>query len=195
MGIAWEEYEDMRLDYYDSLAEKKFITIADARAKGANMDFVANPPAPAPNKLGITPCAYSLEHVCKFIDWNPFFATWELRGKYPNRGYPKIFNDEAVGSEAKKLFDDATSLLKEIVDGKLLEMKGVVGIWAANTVGDDVEVYAGEERSEVLGKFCMLRQQMEKENPDDAYMCQSDFVAPKETGVQDYMGVRATHST
>ena len=79
----------------------------------------------------------TISGVVPYIDWTPFFQTWELRGKYPNRGYPKVFNDPDVGIEAKKLFDDATAMLEEIVTGKLLTAKGVVGFWPANSVGDD----------------------------------------------------------
>merc|ERR1711959_123872 len=129
--------------------------------------------------------------AAKFIDWNPFFATWELRGKYPNRGYPKIFNDATVGAEAKDLFANAQKMLNEIMDGELLTLQGIVGMYAANSVGDDVELYANNDRGEVVAKMCMLRQQMEKENPVDPYLCQSDFVAPKETGVKDHMGMFA----
>jgi len=90
-----------------------------------------------------------LEEVVPYIDWSPFFQTWELRGKYPNRGYPRIFNDETVGAEAKKLFDDAQDMLKDIIQHKRLTLKGTVGIFPANRVGEDVEVYADENRSEV----------------------------------------------
>merc|ERR1712159_790693 len=82
-------------------------------------------------------------------------------------------------------------MLKDILDNGKMTVTGIVGLYAANSVGDDVEVYADETRKEVIAKFCMLRQQMEKENPDDSYMCQSDFVAPKESGVEDYMGMFA----
>lgn len=81
-----------------------------------------------------------MEKVVDAIDWNPFFATWQLKGKYPNRGYPKIFNDADVGVEAKKLFDDAQVMLKKIIDGKLLRARGIIAFYPANSVGDDIEV-------------------------------------------------------
>merc|ERR1712216_849206 len=156
------------------------------------IDFDENPVAPIPAKLGLTVIdSVSLEDIVPFIDWNPFFQTWELRGRYPNRGYPKIFNDARVGEEAKKLFDDAQAMIKKILDENLLSVKGIVGMFPANSVGDDVEIYEDDERSTVSAKFCMLRQQMEKENKDDPYMCQSDFIAPKGTGLKDYMGMFA----
>jgi 5-methyltetrahydrofolate--homocysteine methyltransferase len=100
---------------------------------------------------------------------NPFFQTWELRGRYPNRGYPKIFDDQAVGAEAKKLFNDAQELMKEIIANKSLHLKGVVGLFPANSTndGEDVLIYASEEDREAgktLDQFCMLRQQAEKES-------------------------------
>ena len=149
-----DEYEEIREDYYAGLEEKRMVTIEAARARSCKIDFVADPPPPRPNKLGVTVLDnYSLREAAKYIDWNPFFATWELRGKYPNRGYPKIFQDATVGEEAKKLFDDAMKMLNEILDGDLLSVKGIIGMYAANSVGDDVELYADETRSEVRRSY------------------------------------------
>jgi len=124
---------------------------------------------------------------------NPFFQTWELRGRYPNRGYPKIFNDEAVGSEAKKLFDDAIKLMEEIISDKSMHLKGVVGMFPANRSddGEDVLLYASEgdrEAGKPLNKFCMLRQQAEKES-SEPYLSQADFIAP--AGYKDHLGMFA----
>jgi len=124
---------------------------------------------------------------------NPFFQTWELRGRYPNRGYPKIFQDEAVGSEAKKLFDDAIALMNEIIANKSMRLKGVSGLFPANRTedGEDVLIYSSEEDREAgkpLDRFCMLRQQAEKES-DDPYLSQSDFIAP--AGYKDHIGAFA----
>lgn len=124
-----------------------------------------------------------------FIDWNPLFSVWQLRGRYPNRGYPKIFNDDAVGAEAMKLYDDAVALMQHFIDNKLLSARAVVGIYPANSVGDDIEVYADENRTEPVETFYTLRQQEERE--DDAYLALSDFVAPKGSGVKDYVGAFA----
>ena len=168
-----EEYDELRADYYASLESKSFMSLKDAIAKRKKIDFVATPPAPAPKMLGINVVTKSLEDVVAFIDWNPFFQTWELRGRYPNRGYPKIFNDEKVGAEAKKLFDDAQAMLANIVKTKSLSLKGVVGLFPANTNGtEDVEIYSDETRKDVLATFCMLRQQAEKE-ADDCYLSQA----------------------
>ena len=145
-----DEYEDIREDYYAGLEEKRLVDIATARAKSFKIDFSADPPPPKPNKLGVTVIDnYDMREVAKYIDWNPFFATWELRGKYPNRGYPKIFNDATVGSEAKKLFDDASAMLEDILANGKLTVKGIVGLYAANSVGDDVELSGDDTRSEV----------------------------------------------
>jgi 5-methyltetrahydrofolate--homocysteine methyltransferase len=130
-----------------------------------------------------------IAELVPFIDWNPFFATWELRGKYPNRGYPKIFNDETVGEEAKKLHNDALKLIDEIVANKTLQANGVVGIWPANSVGDDIEVYKPDGSGVKLGTFHTLRQQEERE--EATYYAMSDFVAPKTSGKTDYIGAFA----
>jgi 5-methyltetrahydrofolate--homocysteine methyltransferase len=113
-----------------------------------------------------------------------------LRGRYPNRGYPKIFNDKTVGSEAKKLFDDAQVMLNKIVNDESMWLKGVVGLFPANRSedGEDVDIFESEEdraAGKVAGKFCMLRQQAEKES-DDPYLSQADFIAPK--GYKDHIG-------
>ena len=116
-----------------------------------------------------------------------------MRGRYPNRGYPKIFNDEAVGSEAVKLFDDAQALMKEIIANKSMNLKGVVGLFAANRTeeGEDVMVFNSEEDRAACNPthtFCMLRQQAEKES-DEPYLSQADFIAP--AGYKDHLGMFA----
>ncbi|CAE7776900.1 mtr, partial [Symbiodinium microadriaticum] len=186
-----EEYDELREDYYDGLETRNYLTLAQAIQKRKVIDFTATPPVPRPHSLGTTEVTMSLEEVVPFIDWNPFFQTWELRGRYPNRGYPKIFNDDKVGEAARNLHNDALAMLHDIIASKSLYLKGVVGLYPANTVNtEDVEVYADDSRTEVLATFCMLRQQAEKENDTD-YMSQADFIAPKETGIADYMGMFA----
>ena len=139
-------------------------------------------------QLGITTFAsYPLEAVLDYIDWNPFFQVWQLRGRYPNRGYPKIFNDAAVGGEARKLFDEAQEMLADFVKRKRVTLNGVVAVWPAAGAGDDIEVYASEARDEVAAKFYGLRQQAEKEEAGEPYLCLSDFVAPASSGVADYL--------
>jgi 5-methyltetrahydrofolate--homocysteine methyltransferase len=159
-----EEYADIREEYYAGLEERKYVDMAKAQKKKYAIDFAAKPPVKAAT-TGITVVDWmSLEDVIPFIDWNPFFQTWELRGRYPNRGYPKIFDDESVGTEAKKVFDEAQEMLAEILKNKSLSLKGVVGIFPANTKanGEDVEVFTDESRATSAKTFCMLRQQAEK---------------------------------
>jgi 5-methyltetrahydrofolate--homocysteine methyltransferase len=126
--------------------------------------------------------AYPLADLVPYIDWTPFFHTWELRGSFP-----KIFDDKFVGVEAKKLYDDAQVLLKDIVDNNLLQANGVIGFWPANAVGDDIELFTDESRTQQLSRIHTLRQQSEKVK-GEPYYALSDFVAPKESGVADYFG-------
>lgn len=144
-----------------------------------------------PKKLGITVLRdHDLRRLASYIDWKPFFDVWQLRGKYPNRGYPKIFQDEDVGPQAKKEFDNAQAMLKKITDEKLISAHGVVGIFKANSVGDDIKLYSedGKELATLYG----LRQQAEKTGkPNQPFFCISDFVAPRESGVEDYVGMLA----
>jgi len=184
-----EQYEELREDHYASLASRKFLTLEKARQHSLNINW-ADVPIPTPKLLGTKVFEeYPLGELLPFIDWNPFFQVWQLRGKYPNRGYPKIFKDEAVGGEAKKLHDDALKLINEIVEKKMLTAKGVVGIWPANSVGDDIEVYSADGSGAVLGTFHTLRQQEERE--DTTYYAMSDFIAPKSSGKKDYIGAFA----
>ena len=188
----------MREEHYASLEERKLLDLAKARLKAPRVDWagIASPGAAvpwAPKTLGARPLSVPIAELLPFIDWNPFFATWELRGKYPNRGYPKIFDDADVGAEARKLHGDATAMLAEIVAGGWLEARGVAGIFPASAVGDDVEVYAPAAdgaRGAPSHKFCMLRQQAEKET-EEPYLALSDFIAPKSSGIRDYIGAFA----
>jgi len=186
-----EEYEDIREDHYDSLRDRKYLTIDQARNKGLKIDW-ANSPQPArPKFLGIKYFEdYDLTTLIDYIDWKPFFDVWQLRGKYPNRGYPKIFNDKTVGEEAKKVFNDAQAMLKRIVKEKALVAHGVAAFYKAQSCGDDIEVY--DEDGKHIETFYGLRQQAEKDaHADDPYLCVSDFIAPKDSGVQDYIGMFA----
>jgi 5-methyltetrahydrofolate--homocysteine methyltransferase len=134
---------------------------------------------------------FPLEKLVPFIDWSPFFMSWELKGKYPT-----IFNDPVVGVEAKKLFDEAQVLLQQIIDGKWLQANGVYGFWPANSVGDDVELYtpetAGKPHAErtLVNKFHFLRQQWERVGQVD-YRSLSDYIAPVGCGRTDYIGAFA----
>merc|ERR1740127_143349 len=184
-----EQYEEMREDHYASLASRKFLTLEKARSKMLVVDWKKTE-IPKPKLLGLKAFKnYDLKELLPYIDWNPFFQVWQLRGKYPNRGYPKIFQDETVGEEAKKLHADALKLVDEIIANKTLTASGVVGIWPANSVGDDIEVYKPDGSGVKLGTFHTLRQQEERE--DATYYAMSDFIAPKSTGKTDYIGAFA----
>lgn len=133
-----------------------------------------------------------LDQVIPYIDWKPFFDIWQLRGKYPNRSYPKIFLDEDVGEEAKRVFNDAQNMLDQIKEGKLLRLRGIVGFYAANQSDDckdDITLFSSESRDEVLCTLYGLRQQAEKPSNSEKYYCLSDFVAP--VGIKDYVGLMA----
>ncbi|KAI9271609.1 methionine synthase [Phascolomyces articulosus] len=186
-----EEYAELREEYYEGLEEKRILTIKAAREKKLQIDWGLNPPVEKPKFLGTKVYEnFPLEKLISHIDWNPFFQVFQLRGRYPNRGYPKIFDDKAVGPEAKRVFEDAQAMLKDIVTNKKLRANGIIGFYPANSNGDDIEIYEDEARDKVKGTYYGLRQQSEKET-DEPYYCLSDFVAPKESGKADYLGMFA----
>ncbi|XP_066473295.1 methionine synthase isoform X2 [Tiliqua scincoides] len=191
-----EEYEDIRQDHYDSLKERKYLSLKQARNKGFYYNWLTESKPVKPQFLGTRLFEdYDLKKLVEYIDWKPFFDVWQLRGKYPNRGFPKIFNDKAVGEEAKKVYDEAQNLLNTLIVQKKLKAKGLVGFWPAQSVQDDIYVYAKEEKlvsSEPVAKFCGLRQQAEKDSASiDPYYCLSDFISPLESGISDYLGLFA----
>lgn len=186
-----ETYAQLREDHYSGLQDRKYVSLGKARELGLKVDWKLPENAPKkPNFLGTKVVKYSLKDLVDFIDWNPFFQVWQLRGRYPNRGFPKIFKDETVGAEAKKLYEEAQALLGEVVSGEKLEARAIIGLYPANSVGDDIEIYkvGGEREGELGGKLHTLRQQAEREG-DAPYLALSDFVAPRESGVQDYVGM------
>ncbi|MBI4421650.1 MAG: methionine synthase, partial [Gemmatimonadetes bacterium] len=141
---------------------------------------------PPPRAPGITVLAdYPLEDLVQYIDWSPFFATWELRGHYP-----AILEDPVVGKEARRLLDDARRLLEQIVSRRSIGARGVVGLFPANAVGDDIEVYPDDCRDTIRAVLHHLRQQQEKP-PGRPNLCLSDFVAPRDSGIPDYVGAFA----
>lgn len=177
------EYDRVRDEHSQRKEIKEFLDLDAARRNKLNI--LADPYViPAPNKLGVTVFEdYPLAEIADYIDWTPFFQAWELRGKYPD-----IFNNKDYGTEAKKLFDDARTLLKEIIDGKLLKAQGILGLFPANTINDDtIEIYDPENNTEIITKFETLRQQGMKAKgiPNISI---SDFIKPKSSGEKDYMG-------
>ena len=125
---------------------------------------------------------FSLNTIREFIDWTPFFATWELKGKYP-----EILSSPHVGKQARELFDDANKMISKVINERRLSAHGIVGLFPANAIGDDIEVYSDEERSETLATLHTLRQQSEK-RPGIKNLALADFIAPKDSGRIDYIG-------
>ena len=181
-----DEYKLLREDYLKRKADKNFLSIEQARQNRLNIDWKKSQ-IKKPNKLGITLLKdFSLSTLQNYIDWTPFFQTWELKGKYPS-----IFEDKNVGTEAKKLFNDAKKLLDKIVSENLLTANGVVGLFPANSVGyDDIEIYSDETRQGVKRVLHTLRQQSQK-SQNEPNIALADFIAPKESGVEDYIGMFA----
>ncbi|CAJ0851583.1 13744_t:CDS:10 [Entrophospora sp. SA101] len=185
-----DEYSEIREDHFSSLKDRKYLSLNSAREKKFQIDWSIQKPT-KPNLIGKRIFEnYDLKRISEYIDWNPFFQVWQLRGRYPNRGFPKIFNDEHVGAEAKKIYEEARILIKNIIDNKSFNARGIVGIYPANSVDDDIQVYEDENRSKVACTFFGLRQQAEKEQ-SEPYFCLSDFIAPKSTNIPDYLGLFA----
>lgn len=204
------EYAELRTAHAARQQEKNYLSIDQARAKSSGIDWTGFK-AKKPSFLGVKYFEdYSLEEIAKYIDWTPFFSTWQLSGKYP-----RIFDNEVVGKEAKKLFDDAQALLKEIIANKSLQAKAALGFFPANSIGDDIilhdyvekalevacekhgshqqvsyEIHTKDESSDKSQWLHHLRQQGQKAStlPN---RCLSDFVAPLNSGETDYIGAFA----
>ncbi len=178
-----KEYATVRDQHARKKPRSKPITLAQARENAFSCDWqVYQPPKPA--TLGVSTIEVGLEELIDYIDWTPFFLTWSLAGKYP-----RILEDEVVGEEAQKLFADATQMLEQLVKEKQLGAKGVVGIFPANRVNDDIEIYTDESRSDIAGVAHHLRQQTDK--PKGFNYCLSDYIAPKQSKRPDYIGAFA----
>lgn len=180
------EYLNLREDYIKRKSGKNLISLDKARENKLKINW-ENGAVKKPAKTGITVLNnFDLNVLRKYIDWTPFFMVWELKGKYPS-----IFEDENVGAEAKKLFDDANSLLDKVILEKSLTANGVIGLFPANSVGvDDIEIYTDEARSGVKRTLHSLRQQNQKSS-GEPNIALADFIAPKETEVKDYIGMFA----
>ena len=176
------EYSISREAHLNKRTDKRFKTIEEARELKFKINLESHRP-PKPTFLGTKILEdFPLAELVPYIDWTPFFHTWELRGTYP-----KIFQDSFVGTEAKKLFDDAQVLLDQIVREKLLKANVVIGFWPANAVADDIELYTNESREHVFSTIHTLRQQSEKAKGEPHYAL-SDFIAPKASCIPDYFG-------
>ncbi|WP_046667683.1 methionine synthase [Neorhizobium galegae] len=176
------EYAKVAAAHARSEAEKTRLPIARARANAEKIDWSSYQPK-KPQFTGTKVFeTYDLAELAKYIDWTPFFQTWELKGRFP-----AILQDEKQGEAARQLYADAQAMLDKIIAEKWFRPRAVIGFWPANTVGDDIRVYTDESRNEELATFFTLRQQLSKRDgrPNVAL---SDFVAPVATGLEDYVG-------
>ena len=178
------DYDKVRAAHLAGELRKKRISLKQARDNRHAIDWAGYVP-PKPKLLGTRSFqSYDLSRLVPYIDWSPFFATWELAGRYP-----AILDDNKVGPEARSLFNDAQSMLQRIIDEKWLSASGVIGIWPANAVGDDIALYSDDARAEEMARLHTLRQQIARqEGRDRAHVALSDFIAPRETGLSDYIG-------
>lgn len=178
-----KEYETVRIQHARKKPRTPPVSLQAARDNATSIDWESYTP-PVPHRPGVSQVEASIETLRNYIDWTPFFMTWSLAGKYP-----RIMEDEVVGEEAQRLFADANAMLDRLSQQSLLKPRGVVGIFPANRVGDDIHLYSDERRDEILCVSHHLRQQTEK--TDFANYCLADFVAPKSSGKADYLGAFA----
>ena len=176
------DYARLREEYSAKTREKKLLTLPEARANRTPIDWTDYIP-PKPEWIGARTVCPSIVDLRNYIDWSPFFHTWELRGRYP-----AIFEDAVVGKQARELFDDAQKLLDAITAKNSFAARGVFAFWPANSVGDDVDLYKDESRSEKFASFYFLRQQVQK--PDGQFNhCLADYIAPQsDLKSSDYLG-------
>ncbi|MGI8725263.1 MAG: methionine synthase [Methyloceanibacter sp.] len=180
-----EEYTNMAASYARGQAEKVRTSLKDTRANRLKLEWSGYVP-PRPSFIGTRVFAnYDLSELARHIDWSPFFQAWELKGQYP-----RILQDDKYGEAARPLFDDAQAMLRQIIEEKWLVANGVVGFWPANSIMDDIELYADETRSKPIATLHTLRQQMARD-PSRPNLALADFIAPKESGVADYIGAFA----
>ena len=181
-----KDYEAVRLRTANRTSRGTLFAYEDAVKQKPQFNWRDYQPE-IPNKLGVTVLDnYPLEALVPYIDWTPFFITWDLVGKYP-----KIFDDQVVGEAAKTLFADAQALLKDIIDNKRLTARAVFGLWPANTVNqDDIEVYS-PETDQSLATLHHIRQQIQKPGASEELLSLADYIAPKDSGIKDYIGAFA----
>ena len=180
-----QEYEAVRAKHDGNDSSRNIIDLIDARANAYRVDWVFSTP-PVPEFSGImTFDDYDLGELVERIDWTPFFRTWDLAGTYP-----RIMDDDVIGEAARALKADADEMINKIIREKWLKARAVIGFWPANAVGDDIEVYGLDGENAPITTIRCLRQQMPKSGKR-ANMCLADFVAPKETGIKDWIGAFA----
>jgi 5-methyltetrahydrofolate--homocysteine methyltransferase len=177
-----EKHEKVRAERSERAASAAILPLEEARRRRLVLDWGAYRP-PRPLALGIREFrAYPVSELVPLVDWTAFFRVWRLRGRFP-----EILEHDAVGPEARRLHRDAEALLERIVRERLLEARGVVGLFPANALGDDIEVYSDEGRSRLLATVSCLRRQAASHG-EGPQLCLSDFVAPRESGTPDYLG-------
>jgi len=177
-----EEYEKVRIGYANRKSAKTLITYEAAKQNKAKIDWKQYKPT-TPSFIGNKYFDnYPISEIIPYIDWTPFFITWEMKGKFP-----AILDDQTVGTEATKLYNDAKKLLERIVHENWLTANAVIGLYPANTIDDDIEIYKDDNRKDVLTTIHTLRQQSKKAE-GQPNLSLSDFIAPKNTGVKDYIG-------
>ncbi len=176
------EYDALREGYLSRSRDKNFLTIEQARANKLQLDWSKYTPA-KPNFIGTKTIDVAIADLVDYIDWTPFFNSWELYGKYP-----AILTDEVVGEQATSLFADAQKMLTQLINENWLTAKGILGIFPANTINDDdIEISQSTNNQQPTTKFLTLRQQSQK-TAGAPNIALADFIAPKDSGVQDYMG-------
>jgi 5-methyltetrahydrofolate--homocysteine methyltransferase len=175
------KHEELRKLHSATQQKTNYLPIKEARSKGLGSDW-GKIRIDVPEKLGTEIIEISVEEIIPFIDWSPLFWVWELKGVYP-----KIFEHKKWGKQAKILFEDAQNLLNQIVKEKRFRPRAVLSFWPANSSGDDIEIYSDNSRKKAISKFLTLRQQKDK-GKNETYLGLSDFVAPKESGREDYIG-------
>ncbi|MFZ8960759.1 MAG: methionine synthase [Flavobacteriaceae bacterium] len=176
-----EEYEAFKVKFLSRSTSKEYVPIATARSQKLQLDWGSFIPV-KPKKLGFHTLEVSLETLVPYIDWSPFFRSWDLHGKYP-----QVLSDPVVGTQAQSLFDDAQEMLKKITEEKWLKAKGRYGLFPVNADGDDIETYSDETRQNLSARWVTLRQQLKK-TAGQPYRALADYIAPKEQGYADYMG-------
>ncbi|MDR0712865.1 MAG: methionine synthase [Bacteroidales bacterium] len=184
IGQLREEYRRLRENYEQSASSMQKLSLSQARRRRLQIDWNAEPPV-KPDSTGLKiRIDYPLNEIRRYINWTYFFMAWQLKGKYP-----QILDHPETGAEARHLFDDANRLLDDIIDRRKITANGLFGIFPAHSSGDDIEVYADESRTQVACVFHNLRNQTAKEGQPN--LCLSDFIAPKDSGHNDYIGAFA----
>jgi len=179
-----DEQNELRKRFAERKNANNFISLAEAREKNLNIDW-SNYNPPKPKFIGDKTLNYNVKDLVPYIDWTFFLLGWEIRGKFP-----EILNDPEKGPEVKKLYADALKMLDKIIANNWFHPTAIIGFYPANSQGDNIEIYTDESRINVRKSYACLRQQWLKTNPP-LYYSLSDFIAPKETGKADYLGLFA----